>query len=99
MVDKKDSWADLMLSRGYSRGHTFPSYEALSVWDSNNKRAHIRKKFGETYHVFFTDGQPCSSSSPKPMTSLSKTPVQKKKFKGRATSVKKDDDWMKDIPF
>ena len=54
---EQDPWIDLMLSRGYSRGPTFSSYEALAIWDSNNKRAHTRKKLKDVYHVFFMDGQ------------------------------------------
>ena len=98
-MDKKDSWPELMLSRGYSQGPNFSSYETLLAWDSTNKRPHIRQIFDGEYHVFFTDFQPYSSPSPKPMTSVATTPVQKKKVEKREHSGTNDDDWMKNTPF
>ena len=98
-MNKKDSWAELMLSRGYSQGPNFLSYETLSAWDSTNKRSHIRQVFDGEYRVFFTDGQPYSSPSPKQMTSVGTIPVQKKKDEKRGPSGTNDEDWMKNTPF
>lgn len=77
MMGEKGSWADKNLSKDYIEGPKFSSYEALSSWESNNKRPHIRKSIDGEYLVFFTDGQSHPSPSPKPMVSPSITPVLK----------------------
>ena len=99
MMDKKDSWAEFNLSRGYSQGPNFSSYETLLAWDSTNKRPHIRQIFDGDYRVFFTDGQPYSSPKSEPIASIGTISVQKKKVEKRAPSGTNDEDWMKNTPF
>ena len=78
-ADELDAWRQRMVARGYTKGPKFSTYAELSVWDRENKRAHIRRRNGEGFEVFFTDRQ--SSDAPKsesdPPTVDEDTPVFK----------------------
>jgi hypothetical protein len=55
--DELDAWRNSMISRGYTKGPQFSTYEELSAWDRENKRPHIRRRNGCGFEVFFTDRQ------------------------------------------
>lgn len=69
-MDENEVWVASMSARGYTRGPEFSSYEELTAWDGSNMRTHIRRRIGDKYQVYFTDGQPCTAQPPAEVSSV-----------------------------